>query len=149
MPTTRRISRADPAGGPPQTLLLTDTVGFIRELPPPLVEAFRTTLEETLEADQLLVVVDLADPAWQTQLDTVHAILDGLGSHSPRRLIANQIDRCPVAALDQARIRDPEALFVSATAGLGLQNLRDWIFQGPAQAPSRLADQALAQAAGE
>jgi GTP-binding protein HflX len=129
--------------------LLTDTVGFIRELPPPLVEAFRTTLEETLEADQLLVVVDLADPAWETQLDTVHAILDGLGSLSPRRLIANQIDRCPAAALDQARIRDPEALFVSATAGLGLQNLRDWIFQGPAQAPSRLADQALAQAAGE
>ncbi len=133
--TTRRISRADPAGGPPQTLLLTDTVGFIRELPPPLVEAFRTTLEETLEADQLLVVVDLADPAWGEQLNTVHAILDGLGSASPRRLIANQIDRCPAAALDQARIRDPEALFVSATAGLGLQNLRNWIFQMPPAKP--------------
>ena len=139
--TTRRISRADPAGGPPQTLLLTDTVGFIRELPPPLVEAFRTTLEETLEADQLLVVVDLADPAWETQLDTVHAILDGLGSHSPRRLIANQIDRCPAAALDQARIRDPEALFVSATAGLGLQNLRDWIFQAPSPGPAPASPQ--------
>ena len=134
--TTRRISRADPEGGRPQTLLLTDTVGFIRELPPPLVEAFRTTLEETLEADQLLVVVDLADPAWGDQLDTVHAILDGLGSHSPRRLIANQIDRCPAGALEQARIRDPGALFVSATAGLGLQNLREWIFQTPAQASS-------------
>ena len=139
--TTRRISRADPAGGPAQTVLLTDTVGFIRELPPPLVEAFRTTLEETLEADQLLVVVDLADPAWETQLDTVHAILDGLGSSSPRRLIANQIDRCPAASLEQARIRDPEALFVSATAALGLQNLRDWIFQAPSQAPERLSDQ--------
>ncbi len=139
--TTRRISRADPAGGPPQTLLLTDTVGFIRELPPPLVEAFRTTLEETLEADQLLVVVDLADPAWDDQLDTVHAILDGLGSSSPRRLIANQIDRCPAAALDQARIRDPEALFVSATAGLGLQNLRDWIFQAPSPGPAPASPQ--------
>ena len=139
--TTRRISRADPAGGPPQTLLLTDTVGFIRELPPPLVEAFRTTLEETLEADQLLVVVDLADPAWDDQLDTVHSILDGLGSSSPRRLIANQIDRCPAAALDQARIRDPEALFVSATAGLGLQNLRDWIFQAPSPGPAPASPQ--------
>ena len=139
--TTRRISRADPAGGQPQTLLLTDTVGFIRELPPPLVEAFRTTLEETLEADQLLVVVDLADPAWNDQLDTVHAILDGLGSSSPRRLIANQIDRCPAAALDQARIRDPEALFVSATAGLGLQNLRDWIFQAPSPGPAPASPQ--------
>jgi GTP-binding protein HflX len=131
--TTRRIRRADPEG-PPQTVLLTDTVGFIRELPPPLVEAFRTTLEETLEADQLLLVVDLADPAWGDQLSTVHAILDGLGSRSPRRLVANQIDRCPASALDQARSRDPEALFVSATAGLGLQSLRSWIFQVPGQA---------------
>ena len=146
--TTRRISQADPAGGPAQTVLLTDTVGFIRELPPPLVEAFRTTLEETLEADQLLVVVDLADPAWETQLDTVHAILDGLGSHSPRRLIANQIDRCPAAALEQARIRDPEALFVSATAGLGLQNQRDRIFQGPAQGPAESSAQVPSQPAG-
>ena len=132
--TTRRIRRADPAGGPPQTVLLTDTVGFIRELPPPLVEAFRTTLEETLEADELLLVVDLADPAWGDQLSTVHAILDGLGSRSPRRLVANQIDRCPASALDQARSRDPQALFVSATAGLGLQSLRSWIFQVPGQA---------------
>ena len=135
--TTRRIRRADPAGGPPQTVLLTDTVGFIRELPPPLVEAFRTTLEETLEADQLLLVVDLADPAWGDQLSTVHTILDGLGSQSPRRLVANQIDRCPASALDEARSRDPEALFVSATAGLGLQNLRNWIFQVPAQVPAQ------------
>ena len=56
-PTTRRLELPEP-------LLLTDTVGFIRDLPPPLLEAFRSTLEETLEAEGLLVVVDLADPAW-------------------------------------------------------------------------------------
>ncbi|NBW62749.1 MAG: GTPase HflX [Synechococcaceae bacterium WB4_1_0192] len=127
-PTTRRISRPDPAGGPPATLLLTDTVGFIRELPPALLEAFRSTLEETLEADALLVVVDLADPGWAEQLRTVHAILDSLDSTTRRRLIGNQIDRCPAAALEQARSLDPDALFVSATAGLGLEHLRDVLF---------------------
>ena len=127
-PTTRRIGRPDPAGGPPQTLLLTDTVGFIRDLPPPLVEAFRSTLEETLDADQLLLVVDLADPGWSEQLRTVHTILDGLDSTAPRRLIGNQIDRCPAAALEQARLEDPQAIFVSATAGLGLEHLRDCLF---------------------
>ena len=127
-PTTRRIARPDPQGGPPQTLLLTDTVGFIRDLPPPLVEAFRSTLEETLEADQLLLVVDLSDPAWADQLRTVHAILDSLESTAPRRLVGNQIDRCPATALEQARALDAQALFVSATGGLGLQRLRDWLF---------------------
>jgi GTP-binding protein HflX len=127
-PTTRRISRPDPAGGPPQTLLLTDTVGFIRALPPPLVEAFRSTLEETLEADQLLLLVDLSDPGWPDQLNTVHAILDELGSDTPRRLVGNQIDRCPAEAVAQAKALDPLALFISATAGLGLESLRDWLF---------------------
>jgi GTP-binding protein HflX len=131
-PTTRRISRPDPGGGPPQTRLLTDTVGFIRALPPPLVEAFRSTLEETLEADQLLLVVDLSDPGWTEQLRTVHTILDELGSSTPRQLIGNQIDRCPAAALEQARALDPQVLFISATGGLGLEHLRTWLFNAEA-----------------
>jgi GTP-binding protein HflX len=127
-PTTRRIVRPHPSGGPPQTLLLTDTVGFIRALPPQLLEAFRSTLEETLEADQLLLVVDLSDPGWAEQLRTVNGILDELGSTTPRRLIGNQIDRCPAAALDLARQLQPDVLFVSATGGLGLEHLRNELF---------------------
>ena len=103
-------------------------MGFIRDLPPPLLEAFRSTLEETLEADGLLLVVDLSDPGWVEQVRTVNAILDGLGSTAPRLLIGNQIDRCPAAALDRARSLDPGVLFISATGGLGLQHLRDWLF---------------------
>jgi GTP-binding protein HflX len=98
------------------------------------VEAFRSTLEETLEADQLLLVVDLSDPAWAEQVRTVHAILDSLDSTAPRRLVGNQIDRCPAEALEQARALDPDVLFVSATDGLGLQHLRDWLF-GPDTSP--------------
>jgi GTP-binding protein HflX len=137
-PTTRRLISPNPEGGPPRSLLLTDTVGFIRDLPPPLVEAFRSTLEETLEADRLLLVVDLSDPGWAEQLCTVHAILDELHSTAPRHLIGNQIDRCPAAALEQARALDPQVLFISATAGLGREHLRQWLFsQGePAAHPN-------------
>jgi GTP-binding protein HflX len=126
-PTTRRLESRFPDGSVAK-LLLTDTVGFIRELPPPLVEAFRSTLEETLEADGLLIVVDLADPAWPEQLRTVNAILDSLGSQAPRQLVGNQIDRCPAGEVERAQILMAGALFVSATAGLGLEELQRWIF---------------------
>ena len=132
-PTTRRLDLPDGQGGLVR-MLITDTVGFIRELPLPLVEAFRSTLEETLDADGLLIVVDLADPAWPVQLKAVHTILDSLGSHAPRRLVANQIDRCPAGALDQARSFDADVVFVSATAGLGLQHLGDVMQDWPQSA---------------
>ena len=132
-PTTRRLELPAQGAGdketglppqPPEAVLITDTVGFIRDLPPPLVEAFRSTLEETLDADGLLVVVDLSDPAWPEQRQTVHTILDQLGAGSRRRLVANQIDRCPAGELERARALEPDALFVSATAGLGLRHLK-------------------------
>ncbi len=123
-PTTRRIELPEP-------VLLTDTVGFIRDLPPPLLEAFRSTLEETLEADGLLIVVDLSDPAWPEQWRTVNRILDSLGAMAPRRLIANQIDRCSAGEVERARVLEPTALFVSATACLGLQHLRQELRHWP------------------
>ena len=133
-PTTRRIELPDPAGGPGEPVLLTDTVGFIRDLPPPLVEAFRSTLEETLAADGLLLVVDLSDPSWPEQLRTVHTILDTLGSGAPRRLVANQIDRCDAGELERARTLEADALFVSATGDLGLQHLRQSLRTWPPSA---------------
>jgi len=129
-PTTRRLTLSgdDGRGLPP--LLLTDTVGFIRDLPPQLVEAFRSTIEEALAADGLLLVVDLSDPAWPEQLRTVREILSSLGSDVPERVVGNQIDRCPAEALERARALEPEMLFISATADLGLATLRtmlrDW-----------------------
>ena len=72
--------------------MITDTVGFIRELPAPLMEAFSATLEETLETDLLLLLVDLANPDWRSQLDTVNYLLDSLGANSNRQVLANKID---------------------------------------------------------
>jgi GTP-binding protein HflX len=132
-PTTRRLRLEEGGTEARQPLLITDTVGFIRELPPQLIEAFRSTIEEALDADGLLLVVDLADPAWPEQLATVRTILDGLGSTVPRLVIGNQIDRCPASELERARTLEPGMRFVSATAGLGLRNLRHHLLQWPCQ----------------
>ncbi len=134
-PTTRRLTLLDEQQQPLRTLLVTDTVGFIRALPPQLVEAFRSTIEEALDADGLLLVVDLADPAWPEQLRTVRSILADLGSREPQLVIGNQIDRCPAGELERARSLEPGMLFVSATADLGLQSLRQRLLQWPLQAP--------------
>ena len=125
-PTTRKLDLPRP-GGRPQRMLLTDTVGFIRALPKPLVEAFRATLEEALDADLLLLVVDLADPDWMGQLNTVHRLLDSLGSSALRRVVANQIDRCDLDAINSIHDQEPDALFLSAVRGDGLQGLQDWL----------------------
>jgi GTP-binding protein HflX len=61
----------------------------------------------------------------------VHAILDSLDCHTPRRLVANQIDRCDAAEMERARSLEPDALFVSATAGLGLERLRRILREWP------------------
>jgi GTP-binding protein HflX len=124
----------DEESGPVLPLLLTDTVGFIEDLPPQLVEAFRSTLEEALEADGLLLVVDLSDPAWPEQLASVNALLDRLGATPPRLVIGNQIDRCPAGELDRAQALVQGMMFISATADLGLQNLRRHLSRWPASA---------------
>jgi GTP-binding protein HflX len=123
-PTTRRLNLDAQGRRDAEPILLTDTVGFIRHLPPALVEAFRSTFEEALEADGLLLVVDLADPAWPEQLATVRGVLKDLQAERPQRVIGNQIDRCPAGELDRARALEPDMLFVSATADLGLRHLR-------------------------
>jgi GTP-binding protein HflX len=135
----------DEEAGPELPLLLTDTVGFIEDLPPQLVEAFRSTLEEALEADGLLLVVDLSDPAWPEQLTSVNALLDRLGATPPRLVIGNQIDRCPAGELDRAQALVAEMLFISATADLGLQNLRRHLSHWPASVvdPAAPADRSM------
>jgi GTP-binding protein HflX len=143
-PTTRRVKLEASAEGsaegnvaasalpsPPEPLLVTDTVGFIDQLPPQLVEAFRSTFEEALEADGLLLVVDLGDPAWPEQLGSVRSLLDQLGARQERLVIGNQIDRCPAGELERALALEPQMLFVSATAQLGLKGLRQRLAHWP------------------
>lgn len=129
-PTTRKLLVPDPDRAEALTILLTDTVGFIQELPPSLVDAFRATLEEVTEADALLHVVDLSHPAWHTQLRSVMTILEEMPITPGPILIAfNKIDRASGKTLEKAKEEFPLAVFISATQRFGLENLREKLGQ--------------------
>jgi GTP-binding protein HflX len=101
-------------------VIITDTVGFIRDLPPDLVNAFRATLEELGDADLLLHVVDASDPRHEEQIAAVDGILRDLGLDGKRRvLVMNKIDRLPPAeGAALARQREGEAVSASTRQGL-------------------------------
>ena len=129
-PTTRRLSLTNPATGEAKTVLLTDTVGFIQDLPPALVDAFRATLEEVTEADALLHVVDLSHPAWSDQITAVQGILTDMAiAPAPTLLVFNKLDAAPGEALSIAKAQFPEAAFIAARDRLGLATLRDRLSQ--------------------
>ena len=124
-PTTRRLTVPDAVMQDPLSILVTDTVGFIHELPPSLVDAFRATLEEVTEADALLHVVDLSHPAWQSQIRSVMAILAQMPiSPGPVLLAFNKIDQIDGDRLSLAQEEYPQAIFISAKENLGLGTLR-------------------------
>ncbi|HEX5694060.1 MAG TPA: ribosome rescue GTPase HflX [Arenimonas sp.] len=119
-PTTRRIEGVAP-------LVLSDTVGFVRDLPHELVAAFRSTLSEARDADLLLHVVDAADELRDERIGQVDAVLDEIGAGDiPQVLVFNKIDRIQ----DALPRRDPEVggrerVWLSARTGAGLDGLRE------------------------
>jgi GTP-binding protein HflX len=124
-PTTRRLELPGQ-----QAVLLTDTVGFLTELPEQLVEAFQATLEEVTEADALLHVVDLSHPNWEGQIEAVEKLLDQMPlTTGPRQLVFNKIDRLDPEWVEDVRLLYPKALFVSAATGQNLDQLRHTLAQ--------------------
>jgi len=129
-PTSRRMAIAGPTPDQVIQLVLTDTVGFIEELPASLMDAFRATLEEVTEADALLHVVDVSHPAWPDQIHWVMRILNAMPvAPGPMLLVFNKSDRVSSQDLAIAHEEYPNALFVSATERLGLATLRDRLAQ--------------------
>ncbi|WP_069790157.1 GTPase HflX [Cyanobacterium sp. IPPAS B-1200] len=124
-PTTRRLTITNQNTGESNIILLTDTVGFIHELPPSLVDSFRATLEEVTEADALLHVVDLSHPAWQSHIESVKNILGEMPLAPAEELIAfNKIDQADIEHLELAKQEYPTAVFISAKERIGFDNLR-------------------------
>ena len=110
--------------------MITDTVGFIQDLPPSLVDAFRATLEEVTEADALIHVVDLAHPNWQAHIRSVMTILGQMPiTPGPILLVFNKLDAVDSDVLAVAKDEYPQALFVSASQRLGLETLRQRMLQ--------------------
>ncbi len=119
--TTRRVFL--PGGAP---LVLSDTVGFIRQLPHTLVAAFRATLEEAIQADLLLHVVDAGSATRDAQIAAVNAVLAEIGADQiPQVLIYNKIDLTGGAPrIERDEYGKINALWISAKTGLGLDLTR-------------------------
>lgn len=133
--TSRRVYMGEEVG----TVVVSDTVGFVRELPHQLVAAFRATLEETIHADLLLHVVDAASPVRMEQIEQVNLVLKEIGAdHIPQILVWNKID---AAGLEPSVERDEydkiSRVFISARTGQGLDLLRGAITEAARDAQDR------------
>ncbi len=119
-PTTRKATASDG-----RVYTLSDTVGFVRHLPHQIVEAFRSTLEEVAEADLLVHVVDGAHPDPEEQVRAVREVLAEVGADSvPELLVVNKIDSADEETLLRLKRSWPDALFVSARSGRGIDEFR-------------------------
>ena len=121
------------------TVLLTDTVGFIRKLPHHLVASFRSTLSEVVEADLLVQVVDAADPDFRRQMQAVEGVLEELMPEPrPALLVFNKADALADPDHEVAlRAEFSGAMVVSARTGAGLVALREALWHRAAERSGR------------
>ena len=123
--TARRLFLSHEAG-----VILTDTVGFVRDLPHKLVSAFSATLEETALADVLLHVVDASNPDFERQMDDVNVVLEEIGAHEvPQLVVYNKIDLLSEGVREAGVLRDNSGravgVNISVAKSLGLDALRE------------------------
>src|SRR5205823_1727751 len=109
-------------------VLVSDTVGFIKNLPHGLVASFKSTLDEALEASLLAHVVDASDPGYERQLQVTHDVLDEIGAQGvPRLLVFNKIDRAPADLEAALRAQHPGCIVMSARREGDIARLREAI----------------------
>lgn len=110
-----------------QDILLIDTVGFIRKLPHLLIEAFKSTLEEAIEADILIHLVDVSHPMAEEQAQTTHEVLKELGAGRKTIItVLNKIDKCEHSSMiHRIRMSHPKNVQISALKHTGFQDLQD------------------------
>ncbi|MFG1913472.1 GTPase HflX [Micromonospora sp. NPDC048898] len=119
-PTTRKATTSDG-----RLYTLSDTVGFVRHLPHQIVEAFRSTLEEVAEADLVVHVVDGTHPDPEEQVRAVHTVLAEVSAERlPELLVVNKTDAADEDTLLRLKRLWPDAIFVSAHSGRGIDGLR-------------------------
>lgn len=137
--TTRQLYLGESS----RTVSLSDTVGFIRDLPHGLVDAFQATLQEAIDADLLMHVVDASNPNYALQMQQVQLVLKEIGAENiPQILVFNKIDaldqgREPLQAMDEYEVdgnRVPR-VFVSAKSLLGIPHLRQELSKIAAKVP--------------
>ena len=110
----------------PMRVLVSDTVGFISNLPHDLVASFRSTLDEARDCDLLVHVVDAADPAFPAQIEVTREVLDSIGAtESPRWMLLNKADRIDAATRERLAAEWPDALLASAKEPADVAALRE------------------------
>ncbi len=120
-----------------ESALVSDTVGFIRDLPHHLVASFRSTLSDAVHAHLIFIVLDASDRLAPAQLQTVREVLDDIGAKTqPRLLLLNKVDRIDelgyeakqsLRTIEEWKAIEPDALAISATDGTGLDALAEWV----------------------
>jgi GTP-binding protein HflX len=139
--TTRKLFLAEGV-----SVVISDTVGFIRELPHTLVAAFRATLEETVQADVLLHVVDASNPNRDEQIEEVNKILKEIGADDiPQILILNKIDLADLAAGSKGCVRDEydriSLIRLSAKTGEGIEFVRQALTEAMVEKSKKLNEE--------
>ena len=116
------VRQAKTPGG--REFTLSDTVGFVRDLPHQLVEAFRSTLEEVAASDLILHVVDGSDPDPEGQLSAVRKVLADIDAHNiPELVVINKADAADPFVVDRIKLHEKNAIAVSALTGQGIAEL--------------------------
>ncbi len=126
-PLTRKLPLNESSG-----VLITDTVGFVSNLPHHLIDAFKSTLEEAIYADLLLLVLDSSDPEAEFQYETVCNVLDDIGANkNPRLLLLNKVDKAEDEnhTLQKLRLKFPDAILISAKDETGFIDLKAKIYE--------------------
>lgn len=114
-----------------QEVLITDTIGFIRNLPPKLIDAFKSTLLESIHADVLLHVIDVSDPEMELKINTVNQILSDIGRTAERIIyVFNKIDKAKVNKKSiEVTYSNHDPLFISTKTGEGVEEIKEVISQ--------------------
>ncbi len=110
-------------------VLINDTIGFIRDLPPELIRAFSSTLEDSIEADILLHVIDASDPKVLEKIDIVDSTLAHIGADQLRIYVFNKIDNMSELAILMMKEQfvDLNPIFISAVSKRGIEELKERI----------------------
>lgn len=108
-------------------ILCTDTVGFINNLPHEFVEAFASTLEESVYADLILHVVDISSPDRERHIEVTNKVLDGLGCNSERIMVYNKCDKLNEKDLIEFQNTHKDALLISARSNKGINELKEYL----------------------
>ena len=114
---------------PPKEILINDTIGFIRELPPKLVDAFSSTLEDSIESDLLLHVIDSSDPKIEEKIEVVEDILEKIWASQKRLYVFNKIDEVGTADLQSLKEKFAylNPIFISAYKNMNMEELKEKI----------------------